>query len=200
VILDDEFTLGDDHSDIRLSPRLAVHGIVVDENGDPIGGVAVTAQAALRFMWSLEAAPQAFVAEVPAATSITSDAGDFVVFVDPLITGAWGSYDFAFEPATSSTSPNWVVPQIDVPREPMRTDFDLGVVRSPSAAFIHGRIVDRSTNPVGGGEVRIFTTPSYPTLCAEAQHAPAGCPIPAILEGHGTSDDVGVVRMRLPRP
>jgi hypothetical protein len=177
-----------------------VHGIIIDGDGNPIGGVAVTAQPALRFMWSLDASPQAFLSEIPQATAITTDAGDFIVYVDPLINGAWGTYDLAFEPAVGSTAPNWLVPSVDLPREPNRTDFDLGSVTSPSAANIHGRIVDRLTNPVPGGEIRIFTTPTDPTLCQQAQHAPVGCPIPAILEGHGTSDDVGVVRMRLPRP
>lgn len=200
VIYDDDFKLELDHSDIRLTTRLAVHGVVVDPLGNPIPGVAVTAQPAVRFMWSLDAPRQAFLSEIPTATAITTDAGDFVVFVDPIVAGSWGSYDFALEPAVGSGSPNWLVPQVDLPREPNRTDFDLGSVAIPTAANIHGRIVDRNTTPVPGGEIRIFTIPSDPTLCMQAQHAPAGCPIPAILEGHGPSDDAGVVRIRLARP
>jgi len=206
VILDDVFKLAADHSDIRPPTRLAVHGIVVDANGDPLGGVAVTAQPSPRFLWSLDAAPQAFLAAIPAATAITSDAGDFVVFVDPLVAKTWGSYDLAFEPAIGSTSANWLIPgenpMVELPRDPDLTDYDLQKLPIPAAANIHGRIVDGTTarNPVAGGEVRIFTTPSYPLLCMEVQHAPAGCPIPAILGAHGTSDDVGVVRMRLARP
>jgi hypothetical protein len=200
VILDGDFKLEADHSDVRLSTRLAVHGIVVDGDGNPIAGVAVTTQPALRFMWSLDPSPQAFLSEIPQATAITTDAGDFVVYVDLLVDGAWGSYDFAFEPAAGSSAPNWLVPHVDLPRESNRTEFDLGSLTSPATANIHGRIVDRNTNPVPGGEIRLFTTPRDPTLCMQATHAPVGCPIPAILEGHGTSDDVGVVRMRLPRP
>jgi hypothetical protein len=166
--------------------------------------VAVTAQPSLKLNWSLDDHSQQFLAQIPAATAITPDTGDFVVFVDPQIGDVWATYDLAFEPATSSHAPNLVKTQIDIPRDAGRTDDDLGTIQIPEAAFIHGRIVDHSTNPVEGGEVRVFATPIYMNpnnadLCIQTMHVPPGCPIPAVLLGHGTSDGLGIVRLTLPR-
>lgn len=204
VIYDQAFELADDHSDIRLPSRIALHGVLVDSDGVPLGGVAVTAKPSLKFQWALDTRQQQFLAQIPAATASTPETGDFVVFLDPQIDGTWASYDFAFEPATSSHAPNTIVSQLDIPRDTTRLDDDLGTIQIPDAAFIHGRIVDHRPNPVEGGEIRIFHAPVYANpsnadLCSQAAHAPAGCPIPAILLGHGTSDDLGIVRLTLPR-
>jgi len=204
VIYDRDFELADDHSDIRLPSRIALHGVLVDSTGAPLGGVSVTAKPALKLEWALDTRAQQFLAQIPAATASTPETGDFVVFLDAQIGDTWASYDLAFEPATSSRAPNAVQSQIDIPRDITRTDDDLGTITIPAAAFVHGRIVDHRPNPVEGGEIRVFRAPVYTNpnnadLCRQAAHAPAGCPIPAVLLGHGTSDDLGIVRLTLPR-
>jgi hypothetical protein len=201
VIYDEDFVIGSDYSDVRLGSRLALHGVVLDADNNPAGGVAVTAQPSLKFTWSLDDDSQKFLAQIPAATAITSDDGRFVVFVDRQLGPVWGAYDLAFEPATSSHAPNFLDTSIDVLRDG-RTDL-VRNEKLPPAAFIKGRIVDGMTtkNPVIGGEVRVFQVPSdyAAKVCGFVMNAPPGCPIPAALLGRGTSDDVGVVRMTLPR-
>src|SRR5690606_13519777 len=66
-----------------LPPRIPIRGVLLDATGAPLKDVAVTARPALRFLWTLDDAPQGFLAAVPAATATTLATGEFVVWVDP---------------------------------------------------------------------------------------------------------------------
>src|SRR4029079_8078166 len=82
ALFDQKVTLGQPAA-MRLPPRLALHGKIVDNDGKPLTNVAVTARPSLRFLWTLDTAPQVFVAAIPAATAVTSfETGEFVVWVD----------------------------------------------------------------------------------------------------------------------
>jgi hypothetical protein len=187
---------------VQLDTRFALRGVVVDTTGTPISNVSVTARPSLRFTWSVDDPGQQFLAEIPAATAVTPDDGSFIVWVDPILNNAWASYDLTCEPPMGSPAPSWTRPEIDIetPAAVGLKSLSLDNLVIPDAAHIHGRIADSSGDSVLGGELRIFQVTTDLQLCGEVAHPPASCTIPALLVGHGTSDDGGVARLSLPRP
>jgi len=159
----------------------------------------VTARPSLRFQWSLPEAQQAFLTAIPAATTVTPDTGEFVVFVDPLVAEIWGFYDVTFEPSSTSRSPTYVLSELEIPRDTTLKIISMPDVYVPDAAFVHGRITDPGGNTISGAELKLFRVETSADLCALVPHAPASCPIPAALLGRGAADKDGVVELRLPR-
>jgi hypothetical protein len=185
---------------VRLPSRIALQGIAVDASGKPLGNVAVTARPSLRFAWTLDAATQEFLAQIPQGPAVTPDTGDFAVWVDPFIANVWGHYDLTFEPPAGAPAPSWTVPEIEIPRVQNLTSQALGSLTIPDAAFIHGQLVDPNGGSVASGELRIFNVITDLSLCSQVAYPPPDCEIPAQLLGHGTADDQGAVQLTLPRP
>ncbi|MGE5185706.1 MAG: hypothetical protein ACM31C_26775 [Acidobacteriota bacterium] len=185
---------------VRLAPRLALRGSVVDSTGAPVSNVSVTVRPSLSFVWALDDDAQQFLAEIPAATAVTPDNGGFVVWVDPFIGTVWGAYDLTLEPPATSPAPTWTRTGIQMPRAPNQMSLAIDQVMIPEAAHLHGEITDSSGTDVIGGELRIFQIQSDLTVCAQAANPPATCVPPAIPMGSGTSDSLGIVRLTLPRP
>jgi hypothetical protein len=75
----------------------------------------------------------------------------------------------------------------------------LGEVTLPDAAYVHGRITGPDGEPVENAELKLYLVSTELVLCSEVAHAPASCPIPALLQGRNTSDSKGTVRLALPR-
>ncbi len=184
---------------LLLPTRIALRGKVTDVNGEPLKDVSVTARPSLRFTWSFEDAPQAFVSTIPAATTLTPATGEFALWVDPTVDGLWGHYDLAFEPASKARAPSWVQGDIEIPRDLSKTTVTVDEIRLPDAAAIRGTVLDPSGIEVEGAEVKIFRLNTSLALCSEVLNPPLSCPIPAVLQGRGNSDASGVVRLTLPR-
>jgi hypothetical protein len=199
VVYDEAWTLDQTGNEVRLPSRIAIRGTLKDTRGAAIASASVTAKPSLRFAWSLTPADQDFLTQIPAATAVTPESGDFVVWVDPFLAEVWGHYDLDIEPATGDDRPSWTVADIEIPRAGQPV-LDLGAVTVPDAANIHGRITDPAGTPVEGGELRVFAPVTDLTLCTQVSYHPGDCVIPAQLIGHGTSDADGVVRLTLPRP
>lgn len=185
---------------VQLPSRVALRGTVVDFAGNPVAGVSVTARRSQQFLWTLPPEDQGFLDEIPAATTITPEGGDFVVWVDPSLADAWGHYDVTFETPKGSTSPTWRVLDVEIPRVAGQSAVALGNVTIPDAAFLHGRIVDLHGEPVENSAVRIFQIPPPTTLCTELSHAPDDCELDAQVVANGQSDSNGIVRLDLARP
>ena len=199
AILDESaFTLAD--GAIVLKPRISLQGTVVDAAGKPVTAVSVTVRPSLHFQYELSDASQAFLAQVPAATFVTADDGNFVVFVDPTLEAIAGRYDIQLEPPSGSVVPGYTVSDFAIPDGTVGpAQVSLGTVTLPAAAALHGRISDPGGNAVEGAELRVFRRPAAgSTLCA-LPHAPAGCQVPAALQAQATSDRDGIVRFTLPR-
>jgi hypothetical protein len=202
IVFDQMWSLDQSGAEIRLAPRIALRGTLKDTRGNPIGNASVTARPSLRFRWSLLPAAQDFLTQIPVPTAVTTDSGDFVVWVDPFLGATWGTYDLDIEPASGDDVPSWTVSGIDIPRAG-QTAVALGNVPVPDAANIHGRITDPAGNPVEGGELRVFSLSTDATaaaLCDSTDYHPTACVIPAQQVGHGASDADGTVRLTLPRP
>lgn len=185
---------------VQLPSRVALRGTVVDFTGKPLGDVSVTARRSQRFLWSLAAPDQAFLDEIPAATALTPESGDFVVWVDPSIADAWAHYDLTFQTPMGSTAPNWSIRDLEIPRLASQMTVALDMVTIPDAAYLHGRIVDPAGLPVDSSALRIFQLPSDNLLCSQVGYAPDGCNVDALALGQGESDETGTVRLALPRP
>jgi hypothetical protein len=203
VVFAEPFTLGVPEK--RLPDRIALRGRLRDVTGKPLKDAQVTVRPSLRWQWSLSSVPQAFVAGIPASTTVTIDTGEFVVFVDRVIrdgtADVWAYYDLAFEPTSTSNAPTWTELEVDVPRDNQLSSLALPEITLPDAAHIHGRVLDPAGVELKGAELKIFQgTLASAALCDQVSNAPASCPIPAVLLGRGASDDVGVVRLTLPRP
>jgi hypothetical protein len=197
IVFDAPFSLSNT-APIRLLSRVEMHGRVVDQAGNPISGISVTARPSLRFRWSLDSDPQQFLRKVPDATYITSADGTFIVWVDGLVGDIYSGYDLELDAPAGSPVPSWFVTDIQMPR-PVPDAIYLPDIAFPDAAFVHGTIVDSAGLMVPGGELRIFKVDNDMSLCDMVPRAPTDCTIPAQVLGHGTSDDVGVVKLTLPR-
>jgi hypothetical protein len=185
---------------VLLPSRVGLKGRVVDVDGNPLADVSVTARRSLRFLWSLDAGNQGFLDEIPASTTTTPESGDFNVWVDPALADAWGGYDLVFETPKGSVSPNWVIPDVEIPRMASQTAIQLGNVAIPDAAHIRARIVDLAGNPVEGSALRVYQLPTDNLLCMQASHAPADCHVDARVLANDESDGQGIVRLELARP
>lgn len=196
-------------TEIKLPDRLAIVGTVLDVSGNPLKDVQVTASPSLRFQWSLTPGPQAFATGIPAASVVTSDSGEFVLYVDPFFAAGddteeefvWGFYDLSFVPSETVNAPLFQA-EVEVPREPTRTQLSIGSLQLPDAAHIHGRIVAPSLETVEGAEIKLFRVESpsaFTDFCDLLTNAPLSCPIPALQLGRGISDVDGVARLTLPR-
>jgi hypothetical protein len=183
-----------------LMPRVALTGIATDSQGTRLGGVAVTAHPALRFTWSLDDDGQDFLAQIPPATTVTNDKGEFVVWVDHGIDGVPGTYDLTLEPSGDTRSARWDVQDLMMPAMTPMSGIQLDPIAIPDAAFIHGRIVDLDGLDVEGAELKLFRIETSLAVCSQVTNAPPSCPIPARLQGRGASDLGGLVRLSLPRP
>lgn len=184
---------------IRLAPRVALRGKLFDADDKPLGNAVVTARPSLRFLWTLDVAPQAFVAAIPAATAISDPDGTYVVWVDPNVPNvaeSWGFYDLLIEPATSTRAPTQVVPEVSIRGGPLDA-INVPDVRLPAPAFVHGRITGPNGKSVEGAELKLYLVSTQLTLCSEVAHAPPTCPIPAQIKARNTSDDEGTVRLIL---
>lgn len=184
----------------RLGARVALRGKILDSAGNPLSSVSITARPSLRFLWTLDAGPQAFVAAIPAATEVTTpDTGEFVVWIDANVAQVWGHYDLLIEPPPTARAPALLKSEVEVPRDSTLDAVSLGEITLPEAAFIHGRVTTPTGDLLDGAELKLYQVSTALSLCTEVAHAPVSCPIPAQLRGRGTSDNGGIVRLTLPR-
>jgi hypothetical protein len=183
---------------VQLGARIALRGFIVDSAGLPLNNVAITARPSLRFLWSLDAAPQAFVSAIPVATTVTPETGEFVLWVDAIVDQIWGNYDLMIEPPTTTSAPTYIA-SVVIPRVATLDAFSVGPLTLPDAAYVHGQIDDSAGVPLEGAELKLYLAATPGSLCSEVAHAPASCPIPARLQGRNTSDTKGAVRLVLPR-
>lgn len=184
---------------VRLPPRVALSGKVVDANGAPAKALSVTAQPSLRFQWSEEDDAAAFLAEIPAATANTDEAGDFIVYVDLAVAGVWGHYDVAFAQTSGASSASYTVGDVELPRQASLTSLVMPQTQLPDTAFLHGVLSDTNHLKISGGELRVFEITTDTSLCDQVPFPPASCVIPAQLIGNATSADDGGLRLGLPR-
>jgi hypothetical protein len=189
----------------RLPPRLRLGGQVVDSSGKALSNATVTAQPSLRFLWTLDAGPQAFVASIPAATTVTPlSGGAFVLWLDASVAQVWGDYDLLIEPPATAQARSYLRTNVTIPRDSKLPALDFGTITVPDTAFVHGDIVDSEGKPVENAELKLYTLPPIPPalapVCSEVAHAPMPCQTPAQLQGRNTSDAKGEIRLTLPRP
>jgi hypothetical protein len=199
VLFDQKLTITGQEITTRLGSRIALRGKVLDAGGEPLRNAAITARPSLRFLWTLDAAPQSFVAGVPAATTVTLDTGEFVVWVDANVAQVWGHYDLLIEPPPGVRAPTYLKNEFELPRDNTLAAVSLSEIILPEAAFIHGRITAPNGDWLDKAELKLYQASAPQELCAEVAHAPLSCPIPAQLQGRGTSDPDGIVRLTLPR-
>lgn len=196
----DNGTIAAEPMSVRLPSRVAVRGTVLDVDGNPVAGVSVTARRSLRFLWSVLPDAQAFLDEIPASTGLTTEAGDFVLWVDPAIAATWGSYDLFFEAPMGSNAPSWWIAEVGVEHATNPSATSLGTVMLPDAARFHANIVDSNGAPIEGSALRIFQLSSNENACMDVPYPPAACAPSPIVLGQGESQDSGMLTLTLPRP
>jgi hypothetical protein len=187
---------------VRLASRIALRGTILDATGAPQANATVTARPSLQFLWTLDAAPQAFVAAIPAASAVTLETGDFVLWVDAGVAKIAGNYDLVIEPPSTARAPTYVDAGIAISLDTTTDAMSLGTVALPDAAFVHGRILGPDATPVENAELRLYLiapVAAAAALCTQLAHAPSTCPIPAQIQGRNTSDAKGTFRVTLPR-
>lgn len=191
----------------RLGTRIAITGAVHGADGHAMADVSVTARPSVRFLWNLEPGSQAFLGEIPTATVVTPDTGEFVLFVDHALTNGtggqpstvWGHYDLTFEPTKKARAPSWTRTGVELPRDAAQSTLALGPIGLPDAAYVRGHVFDNENAHVEGAEVKLYQVQIDGALCLETRFEPQSCPIPPLLLGRAASDPDGVARLTLPR-
>lgn len=192
------------NTEIQLTERTRLHGVVRDATGEKLPGVTVTARPALKFIWSLDDKPQSFLSSLPVSSTVTNADGEYNIWVDPLLDETWGAYDLALEPARSTgfleRVPTHVKSWIDIPRDVHVDSFKVEDIWLPDAAFVHGQVVDYRSTPVKEAEVKIFRmNSSLEATCNSVRNAPKPCPASAELLGRDAANGTGMVELTLPR-
>jgi protocatechuate 3,4-dioxygenase beta subunit len=182
---------------IDLPHRVAVTGSLVDADGNPVEGVTVTAQPALRIALTLDAATQAILSSLQPPTATTKADGSFFVWVDPDLDGAAPLYDLDCVPPAGARTPRWTFH--DVMLKNATDNVVMGAQALPRGRHVRGRVVDEYGAPVTGSEVRLYQIVTDASLCM-ASNMPADCTLPAALRSVDRSDGDGVVRLVLPDP
>jgi hypothetical protein len=148
----------------------------------------------------MDARAQAFVSAIPAATAVTAPrTGEFLLWVDASVAGVAAQYDLTIEPPITSLAPTYVKTGVAFTLDPTIDTVDLGELRIPDAAYLHGRLLDPGGLLLDGAELKLYLVETQLSLCSEVDHEPSTCPIPAQLQGRGTSDEDGAIRVVLPR-
>jgi hypothetical protein len=186
-------------SAVRLPPRVALRGRVVDGGGDAVGKLSVTARASVHFAWSEPDDAAVFLAEIPAPTALTSDDGTYVIYVDPYVAGVWGHYDLEFDAPSGVSIASWVLADVEIPREANLATVTLPDLTVRDSAYFRANLADPHHLRVSGGELRIFAIASDSSLCDRVPYPPANCVIPAQLLGHAASNETGTLKLALPR-
>jgi hypothetical protein len=193
----------------RLGMRIAITGALHGADNKPVSYVSVTARPSVRFLWSLEADAQAFLGAIPTSTAVTSERGEFVLFVDHALPSGssdqaatvWGHYDLTFEPPTAKARvPSWTRTGVELPRDASQSALALGEVQLPDAAYVRGYVYDDQNARVEGAEVRLYQVQLDPGVCEQTRFEPLGsCTIPPLLLGRAASGEDGMARLTLPR-
>lgn len=201
VMYEEPFSAVSPIQPLRLKTRVAIRG-VVQVFGEPVKDMNVTARPALKFVWSIEPARQAFLSAIPPATAVTPASGEFIVWVDPLLADAWGYYDLALEAAEGSNAPNVTFTNIPIPAQANLASVQLDPYDLPAPAHVRSKVLDDKGEQVEGAELKLFRTEDFGGLCSEVPFPPANCrtaATTATLLGRGASDGDGEVRLTLPR-
>ncbi|HEY4182815.1 MAG TPA: hypothetical protein VGM90_38565 [Kofleriaceae bacterium] len=194
----------DGDSKVQLPARVRLRGHAVDSSGEKLSGVAVTARPSYRFAWNLDPDAQTFLSNVPVSTAVTNDAGEYVVWVDPVIADVTGTYDLAFDPAQSSgvrvRAASYVQTDVAIGLSTANDSITVDDATFPSAAFVHGEVVDPVGNQVEGAEIKVFQLRTdLAAICSSSQHAPSPCPVQGRQVGRGVANSNGTVELTLPR-
>ncbi|MBA3391124.1 MAG: hypothetical protein H0T89_00685 [Deltaproteobacteria bacterium] len=199
VIFDEPFMVVGPYPTRQLPNRVALRGVVYSHDGEPLKDIAVTARPSLKFVWSLDTtAAQAFLAAIPAATTVTPNTGEFVVWVDPNLIDIWGHYDLVLEPSPQSHAPNMTLLGIELPRT-SSTTVTLPPIELPDAAFVRANVRDADGALLEGAELKLYRIDEAQTLCTLVKNPPASCSVPATLVGRGIADADGRLQLTLPR-
>ncbi len=189
---------------LTLSRRIAVHGAVVDADGNPVKGAGVTADVATRLKWSLALDEQAALDNLQWTTATTDETGTFTLWLDPMLAGVGASYDLDIVPPAGAYAPRWSVDDIEIGAANLLSgDKQLPDITLPRVSFARGQIVAGDGTPVGQAEFRLYQLVVDDTLCASAilpMSDAADCAPPAALRGVWHADDEGWVRVILPDP
>ncbi len=131
-------------------------------------------------------------------SDLTSDSGDFLLWLDPDLLGTAARYDFVVAPPDYSSAPPWTFEDLTLGPTAGATMVDLGEMRLPPASYVRGQVRDRDGQLLPGAEIRWFQLPASDS-CERAGLA-QGCRIPAHLLGIWESDADGQVVAVLPDP
>ena len=202
VMFDEPFSIIGPIPHRVLKTRVPIRGFV-QLNGEGVRDMAITARPALRFLWSLDADRQAFLAAIPPSTTTTPESGEFVVWVDPELARVPGYYDLVLEAGTDSRAPNVVIAAVRAPDVGTKEgDFATHIYDLPSPAYVRSKIVDDKGNALEGAELKLFKAEDFVSLCGEVAFPPMNCATAATLAtlmGRGAADADGEVRLTLPR-
>ncbi len=189
---------------IMLSLRVPVSGVLLTNDGDPVGGATLTAAASPSFLWNLDVDAQTELSGFPFPTVTTGEDGSFILWLDETLLSTPAIYDVDIVPPAQSRAPRWSVNSIELATylESDNTAAHIGTVRLPAASYARGLVLTSEGEPIADAEVKLFEISTNLDACtAPNSPAPDGeCYPPAHLRAVRRSDDSGQAIVVLPDP
>jgi hypothetical protein len=183
---------------LALERRVVVTGALAKADSEPLPATPLTVRPSPLMRRALTtSAERAILDNLQFASVLSSDTGEFLLWLDRDLLGLTAQYDFELAPPDFSSAPTWTFEDIILdPNRAGEESVDLGVLTLPAASYARGSVRDQDGRVVSAAEVRWFQLPS-PQECMSAA---TECDIPARLLGIWESDEAGQVVAVLPNP
>ncbi|GAB4525042.1 MAG: hypothetical protein Tsb0020_43110 [Haliangiales bacterium] len=192
---------------VRLERRIAITGTLYLADGTPAAGSSLSVTPTVGFRWGLAPSTRTLIDSLSRPQTLSDQAGQFLLFVDPLLLGAAAVYDLEANPA-DARQPRWTWPSID---PTMGTSefgtVELGDLYMPEVSYARATVLDASGAPVAGATVRLYALADDQSLCDTAEwpgdddgDPDAPCQVPASYRGSFASASDGTVTLPLPDP
>jgi hypothetical protein len=173
--------------------RILVTGVLLDENGLPASGVAVTSLPTAAVADELAVDPVVPLARLVWPETVTDDRGRFALWLDQHLGEVTVGYELTFEPPVDSLLPRFTLDDL-YPLADAAGRNDLAEVSLPAAAYAHGTIIDQDGVGVPGATIRVYLRAGTAEPCAVKP-----CLSTAILLGQDVAGEEGTTRLALPR-
>ena len=116
-------------------------------------------------------------------STVTSEDGSFLLWVDRAVGGATVSFDVSVEPPLAADAPQWTFPMVSGTGDDSTA---IGELRLPRASYARGLVTDADGAPVAEAKLQVFQL-------EDADFCSGQCIPPLRLRGVFPADDQGVV-------
>jgi len=187
---------------VWLDHRIAVSGVVVNNDGIPIEGASVSAVVSNGLKLALSLADQTKVEGLQLPSVTTDVSGEFLLWLDPLLLDIAAGYDIEIVPPATSDAPHWSLNDVTFGTNAngYYENRELNNVTLPQASYARGAIVTSEGETIANAEVRLYQISTEYGICENAKlRGGMPCVPPARPRGVWQADEHGAVWLIMPR-